>query len=288
MRLQNRRAAYAIVSPLVIKQFLTDFVEQGKKMTTSLQKGVSAAKIGNKKLALQHIKQAVAENPQDITAWLWASVLIDNVEKKQACLERVLKIDPQNKDALREMAKLSSRKKSPLPSPPQRQEKAATPLRQNAQRHKQNKSSDFLKKATKKISTWAKIGIGLTIVYFVISVPLLAILASSPEGFSATSELPASFNIIMFLSLFPAGHYIISGYLGAYKLSKNSPSLSCMTFVLFGWIILIVPWFLGWFLLWWANRVERKNAKQYKQCQSCGSLMPANVMYCPSCGKLVR
>lgn len=262
-------------------------------MATSLQNGIAAAKSGDKKLALQHIQQAIKENPRDVTAWLWASVLVNDIEKKRLCLNKALEIDPQNQNALREMAKLSqkasSQNQTSKPTPVV-SEKPNIPSPVQAQPVRKNRppSTQPPKKQKKKMSLWTKIGFWLTILYFGVSMIILPLAAlSSPEGLQGSSELPPYAYIMILFGGLVGFHYIISGYMGAYKLYKSSPSLSCMTLIFFGWIILIVPWFLGWLLLWWGNRVERKNAEKYKQCSDCQILMPANVMYCPSCGQLV-
>ena len=49
-------------------------------MGTSLQTGVAAAKAGDKKSAMQYLRQAINENPRDINAWLWISKLVSGAK----------------------------------------------------------------------------------------------------------------------------------------------------------------------------------------------------------------
>ncbi len=75
-------------------------------MSNTLESGIAAAKNGNKGRARQYIQQAVQENPKDITAWLWLSVLVDDVEQKKYCYQRVLALDPKNEHAHKGMKQL--------------------------------------------------------------------------------------------------------------------------------------------------------------------------------------
>ncbi|HLF26749.1 MAG TPA: hypothetical protein VJG32_10455 [Anaerolineae bacterium] len=68
---------------------------------TYTQKGIAAVKAGNRRLAQQFLNTALAENPNDATAWLWLSSVVGTLEEKRACLKRVLAIDPQHAAARR-------------------------------------------------------------------------------------------------------------------------------------------------------------------------------------------
>jgi hypothetical protein len=69
--------------------------------STYTQKGIAAVKAGNLHLARQFLEAATAENPEDVTAWLWMSGVVHTSAEKRECLKRVLAIDPDNAAAKR-------------------------------------------------------------------------------------------------------------------------------------------------------------------------------------------
>ena len=75
-------------------------------MSVNRKKGIEEARAGNKLQALEYLKQAVRENPQDATAWLWVASLLDDTEKKRLCYEKVLAIYPENPHAIKGMQAL--------------------------------------------------------------------------------------------------------------------------------------------------------------------------------------
>ncbi len=75
-------------------------------MSNSLQQGIVALKAGDTSTACQLLVQAVQENPRDEKAWLWLSAALEDEEKRAACLERVLAINPDNEPAQRGLAAL--------------------------------------------------------------------------------------------------------------------------------------------------------------------------------------
>jgi hypothetical protein len=104
-------------------------------MSSVLENGIASAKSGDKTGARQYFKQALQENPKSISAWLWMSTVVDDIEQKKICYQRVLAIDPQNEYALKgmsqlalasnELARSATTENHPLParqpvSPPQR------------------------------------------------------------------------------------------------------------------------------------------------------------------------
>lgn len=56
---------------------------------------------GDRDAAYGLLSKAIQLDPNNITAWLWMSGLVDTAEKKRYCLERVLAIDPENEAARR-------------------------------------------------------------------------------------------------------------------------------------------------------------------------------------------
>lgn len=83
----------------------------GAIMTSSLQKGISAAKAGRMQEALTFLKDAIIEEPQNAEVWVWIAAIIDDVDKQAIFLEKALAIDPQNIPAQRGLAYLEKRKR---------------------------------------------------------------------------------------------------------------------------------------------------------------------------------
>lgn len=228
------------------------------KAETSLQKGVAALKSGDKKSAMQFLKQAIDENPRDVNAWLWVSSLIDDPEKKKFCFQKVLAIEPQNKHALRGMATLdhsaqsSSSSLSATSEIHRPQVKESSSYQQSVPQS--NKTSQYqvrpanvqIVKKKKRISVWAMLGLGLFLSYMILF-PFSAAINSKELG-----------EFAMMLGFGWGFHYIISGYIGAFKMIKNGQILQLVgCSILLGGLPLLLPAVLGYFLLWWANRAEK-------------------------------
>jgi tetratricopeptide (TPR) repeat protein len=79
-------------------------------MTSSLQSGINAAKAGRMQEALEHLKDAIIEEPQNAEVWVWIAAIIDDTEKQSIFLEKALEIDPHNIPAQRGLAYLEKRK----------------------------------------------------------------------------------------------------------------------------------------------------------------------------------
>lgn len=71
-------------------------------MSELVQSAVEAAKQGDKRKALEFIKQALNSNPNDIDALLMLATMVDESTRKRQVLNRVLSLDATNK-AAREM-----------------------------------------------------------------------------------------------------------------------------------------------------------------------------------------
>lgn len=61
-----------------------------------LQRGIAAARSGRSAEALSILEQVVKMEPENEMAWLWLSGLMRSTEQKRACLENVLKANPEN------------------------------------------------------------------------------------------------------------------------------------------------------------------------------------------------
>ena len=79
-------------------------------MPSSLQQGINAAKAGQTEKALEHLKDAIIEEPQNADVWVWIAAIIDDQEKQEIFLNKALEIDPQNLPAQRGLSYLQKRR----------------------------------------------------------------------------------------------------------------------------------------------------------------------------------
>lgn len=103
------------------------------------QRGMAAARSGNKRLAAGLLTRAVRLDPHNEAAWLWLSGVLDDPHQVAFCLNSVLKLNPHNDRALRGLRWLEERNllngqparpASPLPEvgsdkPPAQEQRAA-------------------------------------------------------------------------------------------------------------------------------------------------------------------
>lgn len=71
-----------------------------------LKQGIAAAQRGDKTAARRLLQQVLSEDRDNELAWIWMASVVDSVDERRACLERVLKINPNNaraKEALRRL-----------------------------------------------------------------------------------------------------------------------------------------------------------------------------------------
>lgn len=83
-------------------------------MVSSLQKGIKAAKSGHMQEALDFLKDAIIEEPQNADVWVWVAAIIDDLDKQEIFLKKALEIDAQNIPAQRGMAYLQKRKRDQI------------------------------------------------------------------------------------------------------------------------------------------------------------------------------
>jgi tetratricopeptide (TPR) repeat protein len=102
---------------IVVKSLKDHSLIQRTKMGTSLQLGIEAAKAGKLSLALEHLKAAVVEEPENPEVWVWLSGIIDDEEKQLIFLKKALELDPNNSAAQRGIAYLQRHKYVPSQSP---------------------------------------------------------------------------------------------------------------------------------------------------------------------------
>ena len=82
-------------------------------MTSSLDKGIEAAKSGLMEEALGHLKDAIVEEPENADVWVWLSAIIEDEDKQTIFLKKALEIDPGNRPAQRGLAFIERKKYSP-------------------------------------------------------------------------------------------------------------------------------------------------------------------------------
>lgn len=76
---------------------------------SELQKAINAIKSGDKKAGYQLLTQVIKADPKGEdaeTAWLWMSTLVTNPEKKRQCFNSVLKINPSNEIARKQIEQI--------------------------------------------------------------------------------------------------------------------------------------------------------------------------------------
>ena len=81
-------------------------------MASSLQQGINAAKAGQMQEALEFLKDAIIEEPQNADVWVWIAAIIDDLDKQEIFLEKALDLDPDNIPAQRGLAFLKDRKRN--------------------------------------------------------------------------------------------------------------------------------------------------------------------------------
>lgn len=87
------------------------FAQQAEQL---YQRGVAAARGGQKAVAERLLRQAVRLNPQHEQAWLWLSGVLDKPEDIAFCLQAVIGINPANERAQRGLTLLQQRLQQPL------------------------------------------------------------------------------------------------------------------------------------------------------------------------------
>lgn len=71
-----------------------------------LRMGIDAARRGDKSAAQVLLRQVVAADPQNELAWMWLASAVESLDERRACLERALRINPNNtraREALRRL-----------------------------------------------------------------------------------------------------------------------------------------------------------------------------------------
>lgn len=83
-----------------------------------LRQAISAIKSGDKVLGKQLLVQVLEQDSRNEFAWLWLSKCVSSHEQKLDCIKRVLKINPNNATAQKELSRLQSLSQINLQSAP--------------------------------------------------------------------------------------------------------------------------------------------------------------------------
>jgi tetratricopeptide (TPR) repeat protein len=79
-----------------------------------LQAGVTAFKSGNRQKAASILSQLVKEYPRSERGWYLLGMCVSTTEQRQYCYRQVLKINPNNPDAKKQLALLSAPQPAPV------------------------------------------------------------------------------------------------------------------------------------------------------------------------------
>lgn len=78
--------------------------------TEKIKDALRAIQTGDKTQGRKLLIESVRSNPQDEDAWLCLADVVEDTKQREECLERVLKINPQNERARLGLAKIRGRK----------------------------------------------------------------------------------------------------------------------------------------------------------------------------------
>lgn len=77
-----------------------------------LKAGIEAARQGDRANAQKLLRQVVTSNPNNEVAWMWLASVAESLQERRSCLERALRINPNNtraQEALRQLDAVSPR-----------------------------------------------------------------------------------------------------------------------------------------------------------------------------------
>ncbi|HNT75812.1 MAG TPA: hypothetical protein PKH77_12425 [Anaerolineae bacterium] len=79
-----------------------------------LKQGVAAARAGDREAARKWLAQALRGAPDNISAWLWLSAVVEKPEERESCLRKALALDPDNAAARRGLAEVQAQETAAL------------------------------------------------------------------------------------------------------------------------------------------------------------------------------
>jgi len=88
---------------------------------TQLEQAIAAIKRGDKGTAKRLLAWVLHNEPRNEEAWLWLSYAVDDTKQKRDCLERVLNLNPHNKQAQKVLEFLGAQRTIVVPKPERRQ-----------------------------------------------------------------------------------------------------------------------------------------------------------------------
>lgn len=88
---------------------MSAFIDRSRLFEEYLRDGISAAKNGQRKLAVSLLERALSLNPSDARACLWLSATTDDPQEQHAWLEKAVVADPTNAAARRGLALLNGK-----------------------------------------------------------------------------------------------------------------------------------------------------------------------------------
>src|SRR5215212_12062242 len=98
-------------------------------MPTMLEQAISHIGAGEIDRARSLLIEFLKQNPRDESAWLWMTRCVLEPEQKRYCFEKVLKLNPQNQNAIEGLTRLNSPKPVSPPMPPKVSEQPPIPNR---------------------------------------------------------------------------------------------------------------------------------------------------------------
>ena len=76
-----------------------------------LQRGLTAMDVGDNEAAVDYLRQAVEADPDSLEGWEALANVVDDLDEKEAALNQVLRLDPDNKQAQKELNKIEKKRK---------------------------------------------------------------------------------------------------------------------------------------------------------------------------------
>ena len=79
---------------------------ENPSLQAKLRQGIAAAQSGDRLSARRLLQQVLTEDGSNELAWMWMASVVDNADERRACLERVIKLNPNNpraREALRRL-----------------------------------------------------------------------------------------------------------------------------------------------------------------------------------------
>ena len=98
-----------------------------------LREGIAAAKSGERERARDLLVRAVARDETNAAGWLWLSGVLEDLEDRRTCLQKVLALDPENAHARKGLAWVERQLEAREPSrPPDKVQPFASPVDDSA------------------------------------------------------------------------------------------------------------------------------------------------------------